>query len=184
MTLFNTPQIEMQKAALVSHCQRYRYWLTRTWDKSLPVIIWMMLNPSVADASLDDPTIRKCVGFSKRWGGGGILVLNLFALRTTDPRKLKTAEHPIASPLDDGGFQENANDGHIWARVGAQRLIVAWGCDGAILGRDRQVMELLKPKRVECLDVTKDGFPRHPLYVPYDVSPQPFTMLASGKGGA
>lgn len=76
--------------ACISPCERYRYWLTRRWDLSLPVVTFLMLNPSTADARKDDATIRKCIGFAKAWGYGGIIVINLFALRSRNPEDLFT----------------------------------------------------------------------------------------------
>jgi hypothetical protein len=79
---------ETRKNALLSPCENYRYWLSRDWDDSLPIVTFIMMNPSTADATIDDATIRKCVGFAKAWGFGRIRVVNLFALRSRDPLDL------------------------------------------------------------------------------------------------
>ncbi|MDB5297796.1 MAG: hypothetical protein JWO31_3779 [Phycisphaerales bacterium] len=85
------PDLFTRAAAVLSPCERYRYVLHRWWDESKPAVCWLMLNPSTADAATDDPTIRKCCGFARAWGAGGIAVVNLFALRATDPRRSTTA---------------------------------------------------------------------------------------------
>src|SRR5262245_19133112 len=95
------------KEALISPCGLYRYWLTRTWDNSLRRVCWVMLNPSTADAEQDDPTIRRCVGFARSWGAGGIIVVNLFAFRASDPKALLRAADPVGPD----------NDGHILKSV-------------------------------------------------------------------
>src|SRR5262249_62207047 len=81
-------------AAGFSRCGRYRYWLTRTWDAARPAVCWLMLNPSTADAARDDPTIRRCIGLARRWGHGGIVVVNLFAWRAPDPAAPARAPAP------------------------------------------------------------------------------------------
>src|SRR5712664_2208515 len=83
------------RSAGFSCCGLYRYWLRRHWDAELPPVCFVMLNPSTADAERDDPTIRRCCGFSRRWGYGGIVVVNLYAFRTSDPCCLRNAVHPV-----------------------------------------------------------------------------------------
>ena len=151
----------MQTKALLSDCERYRYWLERTWDEKLPRVCWVMLNPSTADHQVDDATIRKVVGFSTIWGGGGVTVVNLFALRSTDPRALYKAEDPVG-PLCDT---------HLLAcAIRDMRVVVGWGCHGGLHGRDQAVLALLKQHGLqpECLGKTNGGHPRHPLYVAYE----------------
>jgi hypothetical protein len=158
-------------SATFSPCKKYRYTLSREWDTDTPPVVFVMLNPSTADADKDDPTIRRCVAFAKAWGAGGIVVVNLFALRSTDPDALRTASHPVS---EFGMLSASANDDAILTATAGRRIIVAWGTKGRLMGRDRAVMRLLKGRAVECLRKTKDGHPEHPLYVPGTIKPLPF----------
>jgi hypothetical protein len=158
----------VSSSAVISPCETYRYELRRTWDPNQPTVGWIMLNPSTADATLDDPTIRRCVGFARRWGYGGIVVRNLFALRATDPRALRTHPDPVGP----------ANDRHLLngARGGDALTICAWGAHGSLHGRDRAVLDLFDAfVRVHHLGLTKAGHPRHPLYLPGAAEPIPMT---------
>jgi hypothetical protein len=145
----------------------YRYWLGRRWSEG-PVATFVMLNPSTADASADDPTIRRCVGFSKAHGAGGLDVVNLYALRSTDPKGLWIANDPVG-PL---------NDMHLYwaAEKAAQRgwpIIAAWGAN-ARADRVAQVCRIDGMDRLAALGVTKDGAPRHPLYLRADAQLTPW----------
>lgn len=146
----------------------YRYLLWRTWDAARPRQLWILLNPSTADAWHDDPTLRRCIHFSRAWGYGGLEVVNLFALRATHPRDLRTAMHPIGAE----------NDRYL---IGAARraagIMAAWGAHGAYMRRDRAVLALLAPHAahpLHCLGVARNGCPRHPLYLPRDAGPVPY----------
>jgi hypothetical protein len=150
----------IKSSATISECGRYRFALSRTWDGRQPQDCWIMLNPSTADAHDDDPTIRRCMGFSQGWGAGGITVVNLFALRSTDPQALYSDPNPISPPPGDYNDVMISNA----SRHGG-KTIAAWGVHGWIGGRNAAVMRLLANQSVYCLGVTKDGHPRHPLYV-------------------
>lgn len=153
--------------AVLSPCGQYRYCLTREWLMGEGVVLFVMLNPSTADAEADDPTIRRCIGFAQRWGFRGLAVGNLFALRATDPQQLKRVADPIGPE----------NDRHlIWMSNGADVTIAAWGTLGAFRNRDQRVLGLLRGT-VEHLGLTKQGHPRHPLYLRADVE----RMLMSSK---
>jgi len=151
----------------------YRYHLWRNWDRSRPRLLWVMLNPSTADATCDDPTLKRCIAFSKRWGFGGLEVVNLFAYRATVPEELYRADDPI------GGW----NDCYlISAAKHAPEIVVAWGAHGVYQGRDRAVLSLLRryaAHPLACLDTLLYGSPRHPLYVASDNLPQPYRRLAA-----
>lgn len=149
--------------ACVSACGLYRYWLTRVWDEALPQVCWVMLNPSTADATEDDPTVRRCLGFARSWGCGGIAVVNLFAFRATDPRALRRAKAPVGPE----------NDRHIAEQAEGRRVVAAWGTGGNYLGRDREVLTLLRVlgRPVECLRLSAGGHPCHPLYLPASLRP-------------
>ena len=90
--LFDLDLEDMIGNAVISDCGRYRYHLWREWDATLPTVIWILLNPSTADASVPDPTLKKCIGFAKRWGFGSVVVRNLFCLRTPKPKVMKAAD--------------------------------------------------------------------------------------------
>jgi hypothetical protein len=145
----------------------YRYELWRYWDFGLPAVKWIMLNPSTADASADDPTIRKCMKFARAWGFGGIKVVNLFAYRATDPKALKPLGYPKALGLD--------NDNHIRrVLVTPGPNIAAWGQGGKLWGRAASLKFSLATSgiKLQALKLSKDGFtPYHPLYLRDDSKP-------------
>lgn len=145
----------MQKSAVLSTCRQYRYSLSRVWDEGLPLCAFVGLNPSTADETVDDNTIRRCMGFALEWGFGGLVMLNLFAFRTKSPEIMKAAPHPVG--LD--------NDGHLleW-KSKCSLVIAAWGIHGSHMGRDRAVKALLGGG-MRCLGLTKAGHPKHPLFV-------------------
>jgi hypothetical protein len=152
----------MQTHAVISADGIYRYELGRTWDESLPPMTFVMLNPSTADAELDDPTIRRCIGFAKREGAGGILVANLYAFRATDPKVMLRAVDPVGSENDMTILRLVS-----YALMRGGRVVVAWGAN-ADARRVRHVRKLLYPLALHCLGVTKDGHPKHPLYISGD----------------
>jgi hypothetical protein len=149
----------MKMDACISGCGTYRYALWRCWGSG-PQVLFVMLNPSTADHQHDDPTIRRCIGFAARWGYGAVAVGNLFAFRTPSPRVLKRAACPVG----------RANDRWL-QRLAAESscVIAAWGNEGTFLGRDAQVRDLLKP--LHALALTRQGQPRHPLYLPSGLKP-------------
>lgn len=152
----------VSKGAFFSPCRTWRYLLWREWrvaENSDPQrdVAFIGLNPSTADENADDPTIRRCIGFAKAWGYDGILMLNLFAFRATDPADMKRAVDPVGPE----------NDAKILESVGAAAIVVAaWGQHGAYRSRAFDVRKkLLKDFDVKCLGKTNNGHPRHPLYV-------------------
>lgn len=157
---------EMIKGAEFSPCKRYRYTLTRIWDPAKPLINWIALNPSTADAVSDDPTIRREIGFSKAWGLGGMVKTNIFAWRSTDPHILAAIADPVGEKND------------WWIREVAGRaaiVVVAWGNWGAVNGRGTWVFhKLLAGRPVYCLGVNANGHPKHPLYLRADAVLQEF----------
>lgn len=138
----------------------YRYTLVREWGDQ-PKLVWLMLNPSTADHEVNDPTVVRCRLRAMRAGYGGIVVVNLFALRATDPRELQVHPSPVG-PLND-----DAITGSLLGGVGG--LVVAWGAQPNIAARARDV--LLRVEKLArqplCLGTTKAGHPRHPLMVGY-----------------
>jgi hypothetical protein len=153
---------EMIKGATISECDVYRYTLERTWDESKPLVCFVLLNPSTADAERDDHTLRKGVGFAKLWGYGSLVFVNLFAFRATKPKDMKAAEDPVG-PENDTFILSVAEEAH--------RVVLAWGTHGTHQGRDEKVLKLLTvghAERLYCLGKTKHGHPRHPLTLAYD----------------
>ena len=149
------------RGATISDGGEYRYKLSRIWHPPTPPALFVMLNPSTADANQDDPTIRRCIDFAKSWGYGGLLVGNLFAFRATDPKEMRLAPDPVG-PSNDAALAELHQQAGI--------TIAAWGVNGVHLGRAAQVLGGL-PGTVHCLGETKDGHPRHPLYLRKDAMP-------------
>jgi hypothetical protein len=147
----------LDTGAVFSPCETYRYRLWRAWDNAAPRVVFIGLNPSTADVTTDDPTIRRCVGFAKAWSFGGIEVVNLFAFRATEPKNLKQAADPV-------GLENDAHLLRVTAAAG--RVVAAWGVHGTLHGRAEAVLELLKTAGVTitCLARTRAGHPRHPLY--------------------
>jgi hypothetical protein len=149
----------MNTGAILSACRTYRYVLWREWDKHRPPFVVIGLNPSTADETQDDPTIRRCLGFARREGCGRLAMLNLFALRATDPRVLRTHSAPIG--ID--------NDRHILdaGSIPDAVIVSAWGVHGTLHDRDVWVAGLISAP-LWCLGTSKAGHPRHPLYLPSD----------------
>jgi hypothetical protein len=152
--------------AVFSTDRAYRYVLTRTWSTEPGrVAVWVMLNPSTADAFTADPTARRCRGFAQRWGCRGMAIVNLFGLRATDPAVMLTHPDPVG-PVNDAVLKAVAADPEL-----ARGLWIAgWGAHGAHRDRSRGVSRLLDQHGVQLwtVGVTKAGQPRHPLYAPAD----------------
>ena len=179
MTLFGTTP-RLHRSADISYCGRYRWSLRRSWvnydsqGQHTPgkgVCCFVMLNPSTADSTQDDPTIRRCIGFAKRWGFNILSVRNLFPWRATDPDDLVRSEK-VADI-----FGGNRGDQELLAACTADMVVAAWGAS-VPFGRDRYAMELFAKHfsgvKIYCLGKTKGGSPRHPLYVRADTDPQQF----------
>ncbi len=152
--------------ARLSTCGRYRYWLLRPLGAG-PTALFCMLNPSTADAKVDDPTIRRCIGFAKAWGCGALEVVNLFAWRATDPSVVIAAfrrGEDIVGPDNDEAIIDAAR------RAGI--VIAAWGGEPIAANRGNHVMKLLsRVADVHCLARTEAGAPRHPLYLKATLRP-------------
>ena len=152
--------------AVFSRCGRYRYLLWRDASPWRTMMAIAMLNPSKADHLANDPTIARC--HARASGeGASLLVWNLFALRETDPLRLKTRRGPVGRHNDDAIRL---------ALALRPRTIAAWGVHGAHRGRDRQVLALCGDFTLHCYGTTKAGLPRHPLYLRSDVGPMPYSV--------
>lgn len=161
-TLFDT-ESEMQRAAKISDDGLFRYALLRRWSRDESAFAtFIMLNPSTADADIDDPTIRRCIGFAKAWGMGALHVVNLYALRSTDPKGLWRVDDPVG-PENDRYLTRHA----LAACTGGLPLVAAWGAN-AKPERVEHVASLPGMVALQALGTTKDGAPRHPLYLRAD----------------
>lgn len=156
----------MQTGATFDPTGCYRYLLWRSWEAQGLRIGFVMLNPSQADAVVNDPTIRRCIGFARSWGYGALEVMNLFAYRTAHPMELRHVADPVGAKNDRylSGLGQRVD-----------QIILAWGNGGRLHGRDRDAISLLGARTVYCLGITKLGQPRHPLYIRREVLPFPFS---------
>jgi ribosomal protein S27AE len=175
MTARTPPYASAEKSALISPCGQYRYSLLRRWNGQArtPLLAFVMLNPSTADAYLDDPTIRRCMRFGHREGYGGIVVYNLYGWRSADPKSLLTCTDPVGPWSDQilqGAAEQAADDG--------TPIVAAWGAN-ARPGRVTDVLALLRGSDLRCLGTTAQGHPRHPLYVKGDQPLVPFATAQS-----
>lgn len=155
----------MRNTAKLSKCRNYRYALWRTWDDSKPNVMFVGLNPSIADETTDDPTLTRCINFAKSWGYGGVCMANLFAFRATQPTDMMAASDPIGSD-NNKWLQKLAKD--------AALVVAAWGNGGSYLGRSKQVIELLP--NMYCIKLNKSGEPAHPLYQAAKSQPEPMNI--------
>ena len=147
-----------ENGAIFSQCRRYRYALWRIWDDTKPAVMFIGLNPSTANEGNDDPTIRRVQQFAKRWGYGGVFMLNLFGWVTPYPEELLQCPDPIGendSYLKD--YQEKCAE-----------VIFAWGAFSVATDRAKEVAAMMPGK---ALVINKNGTPRHPLYVKSEVVP-------------
>lgn len=157
----------VRASALISDCGKYRYSLTRIWDSEKPKVLFIMLNPSTADGEQDDPTIRRCIGFAKAWGYGGLYVCNLFAYRATNPKELLKVDNPFG-------------DKNIWCtkkladRV--DKVICAWGnrpiLKKVLKGQSEMDLVRFAQGKLYAIDFAKDGTPKHPLYLKSELVPR------------
>lgn len=158
-------QANVSCGAILSDCGKYRFQLWRIWDASKPLVLWIMHNPSTADASNDDPTIRRIIGFTKAWGYGGLYVGNLFPYRATDPKELLNKPFEEVAPLENF---KHTNE----MKAKCQLFVLAYG---------NPIIKDATPEWFDdnwmALKVTKDGNPCHPLYLKLDLKPVPLVSL-------
>lgn len=151
---------QLSSGAVLSECRNYRYNLWRIWGPSQKRVMFIGLNPSTADESVDDRTIRRCIAFSKFWGYDGLFMTNLFAYRATKPKDMLRAIEPVGADCDRTLIETSQK---------VELVVAAWGMHGGHAGRDNNVRKLL-PK-LHYLALTKFGKPRHPLYLRSDLRP-------------
>lgn len=166
-TYFTGAFCGLLSGAVLSDCKKYRYKLWRIWDHRKPKVLFVMLNPSKADAETNDNTIRRCIGFAKAWGYGGFYVGNLFAYRSTDPDALyfnRNHGEDIIGPENDKCIDEMASL--------CEKIVFAWGNDGGLMGRCIDLAA--KFPAAYCLGQTKIGHPAHPLFLKKSTELLPF----------
>ncbi|MEM8801399.1 MAG: DUF1643 domain-containing protein [Pseudomonadota bacterium] len=156
------------REAVYSPCERYRYALTVEWDAQKPRLVYVMLNPSKATEQANDPTIERCERRARALGYGAFRVTNLFGLRETSPARLRKARRP-KGPANASYIMDAAQWGN--------DILAAWGVHGAHRTQGAEVEQLLRDggHRLLCLGLTKEGHPRHPLYVSYATKPELWT---------
>jgi hypothetical protein len=177
-SVIGTIEYTPTRSAVLSADGKYRYHLRRKLTAGGGIATFIMLNPSTADAKVDDPTIRKCIGFCQRWRCGELHVANLFAVRATDPASMRQADEPVG-PDNFDWLQRIVNmTVNRVSRCLSGRIVCAWGTHGRYMDQDQRVLgrieDICKPM---CLGVTQDGQPRHPLYVPYSADLVAFNAL-------
>ncbi len=156
----------MLRETIFSPDRKYRYVLWREWECMFVnnnYVVFIGLNPSTADEAVDDPTIRRCVGFAKSWGYGALCMMNLFAYRETHPIHLKASDDPVGQD-NDHYLKEISGEASI--------VIAAWGNHGVHWGRSTKVIDLIPT--LFCLKRTANGSPAHPLYLPKTLKPIPY----------
>lgn len=175
--MITDPSSRLPRGAILDSVRAYRYLL---WYDNLlfppaiapypKVVTWVMLNPSTADETEDDPTIRRCIGFSRAWGFDTMEVVNLFSLRSPNPVALRKHAQPV------GGRDALS---HAWDSIlRADRIVVAWGANP--MASESPVYEWLGggslfEGKTFCLGHTRGGQPKHPLYLPADTELEPWT---------
>jgi hypothetical protein len=162
---------KIRTSADISACGRYRYRLTRHWDLDVRPLTFVLLNPSTADASVNDATVRRCMGLARREGAGGILVVNLYAFRSTSPRHLPLC--PDADGPENVHYLEEVAEA---SRCTSSPIVCGWGTRGGDRGASIAAWMLRKGAHLVCLGLTGSGHPRHPLYVRSD---QPLVAYAA-----
>ena len=153
--------------ACFSENRKYRYRLGRFVGAADHRLLFIMLNPSKANETHNDPTIRRCIGFARDWGFGTLEVVNLFALMATHPNELRSADEPVGKH----------NDFHIRAAVkSADKVICAWGNHGSYMTRAAKALDLTRHAAQLChIGINKSGEPRHPLHLPKSATPIEWT---------
>ena len=150
---------DVESEAVFSDCERYRYSLSRTWDKNLPKIMFIGLNPSTADEVKNDPTVSRMISYAKKWNYGAVFVQNVFAFRATLPSDLKRADNPIGKETDKFILD---------CVKKTNKIIACWGNHGLFMDRGFRVRKLID--KMECFGLTKAGEPKHPLYLRKDAN--------------
>lgn len=151
-----------KRTAIFSPCRKWRYHLQQVWDPNRPNLLWLMLNPSTADETQNDPTVERCETRARMWKYGGVEIYNIFGFRATDPKNMKLQDDPVG-PDNDKWMAE-------FAVKSQQTLAIAgWGNHGGHNNRNHDVLKILRANNgnVKALKINASGDPKHPLYVGY-----------------
>lgn len=167
-----------KNGVIISDCGKYRYRLSREWDGGTKPCLFIMLNPSTADAEQDDPTIRRCINFARAWGRNELIVVNLFAYRATSPQDMMSVDDAVG-PENMRHVKEAADyvmNGYEMFPNGRGPIVCAWGAHGTFMDQDQTVLGWLQDVQATplALALTKDGQPRHPLYLKSGLRPVSF----------
>lgn len=157
--------LHTRTACVLNPGRTYRYLLSYTWNEDVPPLVWIMLNPSVADAHRSDPTLHRCLAHARRREAGGIVVANLFALISTNPARLTTHPDPVG-PLNDLVLTTLLPPDP-W-------LVMAWGAHPFAEQRAAAVAQLFSGIPLWCLGTTQNGAPRHPGRLAYSTPMEPY----------
>lgn len=171
----------VERTCHFSPCRTYRYALRIIWDKGRKPKMFIGLNPSTADEDNDDPTLRRCIDFAQRWGHGGLVMTNAFAFRSTDPEPMiAIGEAAIGEENTVRYLEHIASEcaGKPIAAWGTNVRRVKWGPQGK-LNRNDELKICMGP--LDCLRVTKEGYPEHPLYLPKTLEPIPFNYTPAAR---
>ena len=154
--------------AIYSDCQKYRYILHRTWNETKDPLVMIMLNPSTATEVQNDPTVERCHRRALEHGFGGMIVLNIFAYRATDPKVMRAQDDPVG-PYNDQFISDVIKSYH-----SSDNVVCGWGTHGEFMNRHDHVMNLFLNQNIEPLGFkwTKNGYPQHPLYIAYKELPK------------
>lgn len=169
----------MTRTCHFSPCRGYRYELRIIWDETLKPQMFIGLNPSVADETQDDPTVRRCIDYAKRFGAGGLVMANAMAFRSTDPLVM------LAFAGDQVGPENTIKYLEYLASGCQNKPIAAWGKNAVKVkrgwnggNRHRELTVMMGP--LDCLRLNGDGTPAHPLYLPAKLTPIPFNYQGTG----
>ena len=173
--------------AVFSDCGRYRYWLERIWNPEKPILPWVLLNGSTAGSVRNDRTVSRVIGFTRRWEFGGLWLVNLYAAMATKPGDLFAMDENVG-PRNRHYVQKTMRDAWQCAQELSDApeltVIAAWGIHGARGEQDRRVLDWINrasvPVRLQCLGLTRRGYPRHPLYCAADTA----RVNYNGRGSA
>jgi hypothetical protein len=164
----------VNSGATFSNDRKHRYALWRIWDDDLPKLVVIGLNPSTADEAADDPTIRRCIGFARREGMGGLLMLNLHTWRARDPDELDAIGYKKSY---ETALKENRR---IFQRVASMHhdglFVAAWGAHFGAPSQWRRLDARKWLPNLYCFGMTQTGMPKHPLYLAASTKLMPFTL--------